>query len=66
MTSLFQVSSFPFLLAFGVRGLGFEFCVFVAVWRHAIRSEWPFIVIIIIILLINTRSQDLAWDYPGV
>ena len=27
-------------------GLGFEFCVFVAGWRHALRSEWPFIIII--------------------
>ena len=40
-------SSFPFLLAFIVGGLGFEFCVFVAGWRHALRSEWPFIIIII-------------------
>ena len=38
-------SSFPLLLAFDVGGLGFEFCVFVAVWRHALRSEWPFIII---------------------
>ena len=30
-----------------VGGLGFEFCVFVAGWRHALRSEWPFIIIII-------------------
>ena len=36
------------LLAFVVGGLGFEFCVFVAGWRHALRSEWPFIIIIII------------------
>ena len=28
-----------------VGGLGFEFCVFVAGWRHALRSEWPFIII---------------------
>ena len=42
---LFQV--FPFLLAF-VGGLGFEFYVFVAGWRHAHRSEWPFIFIFII------------------
>ena len=41
-------SSFPLLLAFVVGGLGFEFCVFVAGWRHALRSEWPFIIIIII------------------
>ena len=37
------ISSFPFLLAFDAGGLGFEFCVFVAGWRHALRSEWPFI-----------------------
>ena len=41
-------SSFPLLLAFVVGGLGFEFCMFVAGWRHALRSEWPFIIIIII------------------
>ena len=35
------------LFAFVVGGLGFEFCVFVAGWRHALRSEWPFIIIII-------------------
>ena len=42
--------SFPLLLAFG--GLGFEFCVFVAGWRHALRSEWPFISIIIFSIII--------------
>ena len=42
-------ASFPLLLAFVVGGLGFEFCVFVAGWRHALRSEWLFIIIIIII-----------------
>ena len=36
------ISSFPFLLAFDVGGLGFEFCVFDAGWRHALQSEWPF------------------------
>ena len=30
-----------------VGGLGFEFCVFVAGWRHALRSEWTFIIVII-------------------
>ena len=40
-------SSFPLLLAFVVGGLGFEFRVFVAGWRHALRSEWPSIIIII-------------------
>ena len=38
--------SFPLLFAFVVGGLGFEFCEFVAGWRHALRSEWPFIIII--------------------
>ena len=38
---------FPLLFAFVVGGLGFELCVFVAGWRHALRSEWPFIIIII-------------------
>ena len=37
--------SFPLLIAFVVGGLGFELCVFVAGWRHALRSEWPFIII---------------------
>ena len=45
---------FPLLFAFVVGGLGFELCVFVAGWRHALRSEWPFIIIIIIII----RHQD--------
>ena len=40
-------SSFPFLFAFADGGLGFEFCLFVAGRRHALRSEWPFIIIII-------------------
>ena len=40
--------SFPLLFVFVVGGLGFELCVFVAGWRHALRSEWPFIIIIII------------------
>ena len=44
---LFYFCSFPLLFAFVVGGLGFEFCVFVAGWRHALRREWPFIIIII-------------------
>ena len=36
-------SSFPILLVFNVGGLGFELCVFIAGWRHALQSEWPFI-----------------------
>ena len=39
--------SFPFLFALDVGGLGFEVCVFVAGRRHALQSEWPFIIIII-------------------
>ena len=34
-------------LAFDVGGLVFQFCVFVTGWRHALRSEWPFVIIII-------------------
>ena len=48
--------SFPLLFAFVVGGLGFELCVFVAGWRHALRSEWPFIIIIIIITNMNMRN----------
>ena len=44
----FSFPSLNFLLAFDVGCLGFEFCVFVAGWRHALQSEWPFIIIIII------------------
>ena len=40
---------FPLLLVFVVGGLGFEFCVFVAGWRHALRSERPFIIYYVII-----------------
>ena len=39
------------LIIFVVGGLGFELCVFIAGWRHALRSEWPFIIIIIIMLI---------------
>ena len=44
-------SSFPLLFAFVVGGLGFEFCMLVAGWRHALRSEWLIIIIIIIIIM---------------
>ena len=40
-------SCLPLLLAFVVGGLGFEYYVFVTGWRHALRSEWPFIIITI-------------------
>ena len=36
---------------FVVGGLGFEFCLFVAGWRHALRSEWPFIIIIMMMIM---------------
>ena len=44
----FNFRFLPFLFAFAVGGLGFEFCVFVAGWRHALRSEWPFIIIFVV------------------
>ena len=50
-----------FSSAFVVGGLGFEFCVFVAGWRHALRSEWPFIIIIIII---RTDFRNLSAFVP--
>ena len=60
----FSFSSFPFLLAFEVGGLGFEFCVFVAGWRHALRSEWPFIININMLLgYWMATAMLLAW--PG-
>ena len=53
--------SFLLLFAFVVGGLRFEFCVFVAGWRHALRSEWPFIIIIIIIMEHQSSlAQSLA------
>ena len=52
--------SFPLLFAFVVGGLGFEFCVFVAGWRHALWSEWPFIIIIIIMGLIG-RGKGIQY-----
>ena len=52
---LYFISSFPFLFAFDVGGPGFEFCAFVAGWRHALRIEWPFIIIIIINVLLISR-----------
>ena len=51
--AVFYFIFYPLLLAFVVGGLGFEFCVFVAGWRHALRKEWPFIIINIIIMYIE-------------
>ena len=56
-------SRFPFLLAFDVGGLGFEFCVFVASWRHALRNEWP---IIIITTMVPVYRMVLRYYWPGV
>ena len=58
-------SSFPLLLAFDVGGLGFEFCVFVAGWRHALRSEWPFLTGIILLLqlsYIGIPIYNILWN----
>ena len=52
--------SFPLLFAFVVGGLGFELCVFVAGWRHALRSEWPFIIIINRLLTQEARTWRKA------
>ena len=52
--------SFPLLLASVVRGLGFEFCVFVAGWRHALRSEWPSVSIIVIKHVPSTMLQNIT------
>ena len=53
--------SFPLLFAFVVGGLGFEFCVFVAGWRH-LRSEWPFIIII----MISIKTEQQFPDYQTI
>ena len=69
----FILFSIPLFLAFDVGGLGFEFCVFVAGWRHALRSEWPFIILLLLTVVVSECQPpaevcltDLAWDYPGV
>ena len=54
-------SSFILLLAFVVGGLGFEFCVFVAGWRHALWSEWPFIIIIDFEKAFDKVDRNLIW-----
>ena len=58
--------SFPLLFVFVVGGLGFELCVFVAGWRHALRSEWPFIIIIIIKPQTLFSSCILYCSYSGI
>ena len=54
---------------FDVGGLGFEFCMFVAGWRHALRSEWPFMInIMYIAILVIGRHRccccGLSCCYP--
>ena len=56
--------SFPLLFEFVVGGLGFEFCVFVAGWRHALRSEWPFMIISSSIVIIINHMPSGCWYYP--
>ena len=54
--------NFPLLFAFVVGGLGFELCVFVAGWRHALRSEWPFIYYYYYyLIIIKGHSLDLLF-----
>ena len=57
------ISSFPFPFAFALGGLGFQFCVFVAGWRHDLRSEWPSItaiyyIIAVLVLLFTTNLNS--------
>ena len=44
--------------------LVYWFCVFVAGWRHALRSEWPFIIIIIGLLITLKRHLTMG-RIPG-
>ena len=46
---------FPLLFAFVVGGLGFEFCVFVAGWRHALRSG----LLLLLLLIQGARGGGL-------
>ena len=57
--------SFPLLFAFIVGGLGFELCVFVAGWRHALRSEWPFILLLYAMRDVKDMGyRSLEWNWP--
>ena len=49
---------------FVVGGLGFELCVFVAGWRHALRSEWPFIIIINMIKYLTCFTATHRLVFP--
>ena len=54
-----------FVNYYGIGELGFEFCVFVAGWRHALRSECPFIItgIAIIIIIIVEKNIREVFSY---
>ena len=58
-----------YCLSFVVGGLGFEFCVFGAGWRHALQSEWPFYYFIITashsLSPSHTHARQLSRDVPG-
>ena len=63
----------PLLKAVG--GLGFGFCVFVVGWRHALRSEWPFIIITpnsvpptnVLYVTNAPRHEGMhVWDLAGI
>ena len=41
----FQCFAFPFCCLL-LGALCFEFCMFVVGWRHAFRSEWPFVMLV--------------------
>ena len=48
---------FRILRSFVVGGLGFEFCVFIAGWRHALRSEWPLLLLLLFLYSVLLRQQ---------
>ena len=66
MEHVIFISSFPFLFAFDVGGHDFEFCVFVAGWRHALRREWPCIIIIIIVVRVAKLRSGYGDSNYGV
>ena len=47
--SFILFSSFPLLVACVVGGLGVECCVFVAGWSDALRSEWPLLLLVVVV-----------------
>ena len=65
---LFWFHFISFLFAFSVGGLDFfffvPFCVFVAGWRHALRSEWPFTFIIEFFTVLTFNKMPNAMVNP--